>query len=96
VWLVELNCASQDWNMYALRETPPSDPADLVVRLLLLPVMGGRSGAHTYSSDKVVKFGVRGVSNGSSADLKLYTLLMSRLIFAKQWSLLDRLRYWGL
>ena len=36
-----------------------------------------------YSSDTVVKFGVRGVSMGLSADLKLYKPLVSSLIFAK-------------
>ena len=75
--------------MYALRETPSSDPADLVVRLLLLPVMEGRSGAHTYSSDEVVKFGVRG-------RLKALQAAYVKINVCQIMELLDRLRYWGL
>ena len=80
--------------MYALREHPQA------IRWTWCPAapLTGDGGEErsAYSSDKVVKFEVRDVSNGSSADLKLYKLLLSRFMFAKQWSLLNRLRYWGL
>ena len=67
--------------MYALRDTPPRDPADLGPAA---PLTGdGGKERSAYSSDKVVKFEVRGVSMGSSADLKLYKPLVSSLIFAK-------------
>ena len=58
--------------MCALRDTPPSDPVDLVSSCSSYRGWGEERSA--YSSDKVVKFGVRGVSMGSSADLKLACL----------------------